>query len=220
MNTLVQKLITIQSTLKAPKNQRNNFGGYNYRSCEDILEAVKPLLAEQGLILTISDDMVMLGNRFYVKASATITDGENSVTNVAYAREEETKKGMDSAQITGAASSYARKYALNGLLCIDDTKDPDATNDHGKAEKPKKYDPIPWDKKVEPTKNDEIVQKKVKECKETIAKREKFVEDDGEYATITRFANKIYGLGYEKDANEIMSLLEEKTEKDSIPDFK
>ena len=217
MNTLVQKLITIQSTLKAPKNQRNNFGGYNYRSCEDILEAVKPLLAEQGLILTISDDMVMLGNRFYVKASATITDGENSITNVAYAREEETKKGMDSSQITGAASSYARKYALNGLLCIDDTKDADATNDNGKTEKPKKYDPILYDKKSETTKNDEIVRNRVEECKASIAKHEKYVEGDADHLKITTFANKIYGLGYEKDANEIMGLLDEKTDKDYIP---
>ena len=218
MNTLVEKLIKIQSTLKAPKNQRNNFGGYNYRSCEDILEAVKPLLAEQGLILTISDDMVMLGNRFYVKASATITDGENSITNVAYAREEETKKGMDSSQITGAASSYARKYALNGLLCIDDTKDADATNDHGKLDKPKRYEPVLCSTK-ETTKNDELVQKKVKECRDTIAKREKFIEGEAEYEAIARFANKIHSLGYEKDANEIIALLEAKTEKDAIPDF-
>lgn len=133
MKTLVEKISWIQSNLKAPKNQRNNFGGYNYRSCEDILEAVKPLLAEKGLVLTVGDEMVMLGDRFYVKSTASITDGEHEITNTAYARESLEKKGMDSSQITGATSSYARKYALNGLLCIDDTKDADATNDHGKG---------------------------------------------------------------------------------------
>lgn len=215
MNPLVSKIIKIQSTLKAPKNQRNNFGGYNYRSCEDILESVKPLLAEQGLILTISDEMVMLGNRFYVKAEATITDGENKITNTAYAREEETKKGMDASQITGAASSYARKYALNGLLCIDDTKDADATNDHGKAEKPTpKKTPTP---QPTTTANDEIVRKKVAECKASIEKHDKYVEGDSAYQTIANFANKIHGLGYENEANEIIGLLEAKTDKDSIP---
>ena len=133
---LYEKLRAVQSALKAPKGQENKFGGYRYRSCEDILEAVKPLLAENGLALTISDEIVLVGERYYVKATATITDGENSVSVTAYAREEETKKGMDAAQITGSASSYARKYSLNGLLAVDDTKDPDATNDHGKA-KPK-----------------------------------------------------------------------------------
>lgn len=133
MKTLVEKISWIQSNLKAPKNQRNNFGGYNYRSCEDILEAVKPLLAEKGLVLIVGDEMVMLGDRFYVKSTASITDGEHEITNTAYARESLEKKGMDSSQITGATSSYARKYALNGLLCIDDTKDADATNDHGKG---------------------------------------------------------------------------------------
>jgi len=215
MNNLLEKLIKIQSTLKAPKNQRNNFGGYNYRSCEDILEAVKPLLAENGLILTISDEMVMLGNRYYVKAEAVITDGTDKIINCAYAREEETKKGMDASQITGAASSYARKYALNGLLCIDDTKDADATNDHGKLEKPKKDEHA----SVDTTKNDEIVRKKVEECKRSIAKHTKYVDGDADQQTIARFANKIHGLGYEKEANEIISLLEEKTEKDAIPDF-
>ena len=128
MKTLVEKVNWIQSNLKAPKNQRNNFGGYNYRSCEDILEAVKPLLAEKGLVLTVGDEVVQLGDRFYVKATASITDGEHEITNTAYAREALEKKGMDASQITGATSSYARKYALNGLLCIDDTKDADDPN--------------------------------------------------------------------------------------------
>lgn len=134
----MKELLAIQSALKAPKNQYNKFGGYKYRSCEDILEAVKPLLAEEKSVLTLSDDMIMLGNRFYIKATATIknsTGGEVSTTS--YARETEARKGMDDSQITGSTSSYARKYALNGLFLIDDTKDADATNNHedmGKSE--------------------------------------------------------------------------------------
>lgn len=136
----MKRLIEIQKALKAPKNQRNNFGNYNYRSCEDILEAVKPLLAKQGLALIIEDEVLAVESRFYVVATATIFDeeGKKIAQTSAFAREEETKKGMDSSQITGAASSYARKYALNGLFAIDDTKDSDATNTHDKEEKPNK----------------------------------------------------------------------------------
>ena len=130
-----QKLQGIQSSLKAPKGQTNNFGGYRYRSAEDILTSVKPLLAEWACTLVITDEMVEVGGRVYVKSTAVIAstdDSSDSSIHVnAYAREAETKKGMDDAQITGSASSYARKYALNGLFAIDDTKDPDATNDHG-----------------------------------------------------------------------------------------
>ena len=129
----IERVSKIQQELKAPKNQRNNFGGYNYRSCEDILEAVKPLLG--GLILTLNDEIIQVGDRVYVKATATITDGDHSVSTTANAREPLAKKGMDESQITGAASSYARKYALNGLFDIDDTKDADATNTHGKEDK-------------------------------------------------------------------------------------
>lgn len=132
-----QKLQGIQTELKAPKGQTNKFGGYRYRSCEDILTALKPLLAQYTCTLAISDDIVEVGGRVYVKATATLasTSSEDDYTiNVnGFAREAETKKGMDDAQITGSASSYARKYALNGLFAIDDTKDPDATNDHGKS---------------------------------------------------------------------------------------
>lgn len=124
---LTEKLAAIQLELKAPKKQYNKFGGYAYRNCEDILEAVKPLL--NGLILTISDEMVLVGNRVYVKATATISDGSESLFVHAYAREPESRKGMDDSQVTGSASSYARKYALNGLFLIDDTKDADATNE-------------------------------------------------------------------------------------------
>lgn len=132
-----EKLVAIQSDLKAPKGQKNTFGGYKYRSCEDILEAVKPLLAREGLVLNISDEVLEIGGRFYVKAKATITDGQNFQTSTAYAREAETKKGMDPAQVTGTSSSYARKYALNGLFCIDDTKDPD-TDEYTKRTSGKK----------------------------------------------------------------------------------
>jgi hypothetical protein len=146
MSTIHAKLVAIQSDLKAPKNQTNAFGKYKYRSCEDILEAAKPLLKEHGLVLTLSDDIVEVGGRVYVRASASVTDGENHVQTTAFARESLDKKGMDDAQITGSASSYARKYALNGLFCIDDTKDSDATNDHGKA--PQKPITVPQSKYV------------------------------------------------------------------------
>lgn len=122
----MKELTTIQTRLRAPKSRRNKFGGYNYRSCEDILNAVKPLLAETGCNLTVADDIVPVGTRIYVKATATLVNEAGETASVtAYAREEEAKKGMDAAQITGAASSYARKYALNGLFCIDDSQDPD-----------------------------------------------------------------------------------------------
>lgn len=126
----MKELQIIQSRLKAPKGQYNQFGKYNYRSCEDILEAVKPLLEEQKCTLTLTDDIVMVGDRIYVKATATIKtiDGGSQCSVTAFAREEAEKKGMDSSQVTGAASSYARKYALNGLFCIDDVKDSDVTN--------------------------------------------------------------------------------------------
>lgn len=159
----MKRLIEIQNELKAPKSQRNSFGGYNYRSCEDILEAVKPLLKKQGLSLVISDDVIAVDggyditevskdlktnketskhiiaqNRVYIKATATLYDSEGKMIaqTSALAREEETKKGMDASQLTGSTSSYARKYALNGLFAIDDTKDADAINTHDKENKP------------------------------------------------------------------------------------
>ena len=126
----MKELISIQSELKAPKTQFNKFGGYKYRKAEDILEAVKPLLAKQKCTLIITDDIVLVGNRIYVKATATIKNEKGECeTSTGWAREEETKKGMDGSQITGASSSYARKYALNGLFAIDDNADSDATND-------------------------------------------------------------------------------------------
>jgi len=125
----------IQSELKAPKGQKNNFGNYSYRSAEDILSAVKPLLQKHGAALILTDALQALEGRIFVKSTACLHhDGGTPFTADGFAEHAETKKGMDQAQITGSASSYARKYALNGLLCIDDTKDPDATNTHGKGE--------------------------------------------------------------------------------------
>lgn len=130
---IYKQLRELQAELKAPKNQRNNFGNYNYRSAEDILEALKPLAVKHGLTFTIMDSVVEVAGRVYVEATVTAyNDDSEVITSNGYAREEETKKGMDGSQVTGAASSYARKYALNGLLLIDDTKDSDATNTHGK----------------------------------------------------------------------------------------
>ena len=122
---LTQKLLNVQRDLKAPKGQYNSFGKYKYRSAEDILEAVKPINVRNGILLTITDEPILIGEWHYIKASATVTDGVDNLTVTAYARESETKKGQDLSQITGTASSYARKYALNGLYLIDDTKDAD-----------------------------------------------------------------------------------------------
>ena len=132
-NSTQTALARVQQKLKAPKDKKNNFGGYKYRSCESILEAAKPLLAEEGLLLTITDDITLIGDRFYIKATATVTStGENAepLSVTAFAREELTKKGMDASQVKGASSSYARKYALNGLFLIDDTKDADTDEYH------------------------------------------------------------------------------------------
>jgi hypothetical protein len=137
---MITKLALIQQELCAPKNQYNSYGKYNYRSCEDILEGLKPCLEKTGCALTISDELIVVGERYYVKATATLHDNETDkkISNVAYAREELTKKGMDASQITGAASSYARKYALNGLFCIDDVKDADTRDNRQKEAKAQK----------------------------------------------------------------------------------
>lgn len=137
MKNILTKLNIIQTKLSVPKNQRNNFGNYNYRSSEDILEGVKPLLDETKTIINVSDEIEMFDNRFYVKATATIYDIETgeSISAVGYAREEESKKGMDASQLTGSTSSYARKYALNGLLAIDDNKDADSIEPNNKSTK-------------------------------------------------------------------------------------
>lgn len=149
--TIHKKLSKAQKTLKAPKNQYNSFGKYKYRSCEDILEGLKSVLDDCTVV--VSDEIVAVGNRVYVKATATFSDGTEHVSNTAYAREAEQKKGMDESQVTGTASSYARKYALNGLFLIDDTKDADSMDN--REAKPKtdftalieKYKSLPDDQK-------------------------------------------------------------------------
>lgn len=142
--SVYEKLSKVQSELKAPKGQYNSFGKYKYRSCEDILEAVKPLNAKHGVVLTVGDEVVEISNRFYVKATAVFVDIESGekIINTALAREDDSKKGMDGSQITGTASSYARKYCLNGLYCIDDTKDADTDEyRHQQERKPQESKP-------------------------------------------------------------------------------
>lgn len=142
--SVYEKLSKVQSELKAPKGQYNSFGKYKYRSCEDILEAVKPLNAKHGVVLTVGDEVVEISNRFYVKATAVFVDIESGekIINTALAREDDAKKGMDGSQITGTASSYARKYCLNGLFCIDDTKDADTDEyRHQQERKPQENKP-------------------------------------------------------------------------------
>ena len=164
--TLIQKLNVIQTKLKAPKNQWNEFGKYSYRNCEDILESVKPLLNETRTSLTLSDEMISIGNRNYVKATATLYDNESDavIEVTANAREAETVKGQQDAQITGATSSYARKYALNGLFAIDDTKDADSQNNgQGAQEPPKKpaqkakVNNVPFPEVPQETKSDKLL---------------------------------------------------------------
>jgi len=159
----MKELIKIQSELKVSKSQRNLFGKYNYRSCEDILEGVKPLLTANGCILTLSDEVVLIGERYYIKSTATITNSEaQSISTTAYARESLDKKGMDSAQISGAASSYSRKYCLNGLLAIDDTKDAD-TQDNTKQQVPQQKS-----KTIDDIKQIEALRKEINILYETI----------------------------------------------------
>lgn len=140
---LQEALIAIQKKLKAPKDLYNKFGNYKYRSAESILEAVKPLLAENGVLLTITDELVMIGTRYYVKSTATAQKGGETMCGIGYAREDDSKKGMDGSQVTGASSSYARKYALNGLFLIDDTKDADNDEYRNQQEKAPKQQPKP-----------------------------------------------------------------------------
>ena len=204
MENISEVLHFIQKTLKAPKNQRNTFGNYNFRSCEDIVEAVKPILPDKAT-LKLSDEMVMLGNRYYVKATASLFYAGQCESVSAYAREAESRKGMDDGQLTGATSSYARKYALNGLFMIDDQKDADATNDHGKAEKPK----------VEPKPEPELTpaQKKAKEFLEKCSRELKAVTD---LATLEMWE----GLEEIKAGRETISLAQKKWLQDKINEVK
>ena len=140
---IYEKLAKVQAELKAPKGQFNSFGKYHYRSQEDILEAVKPILSRQGMTINLTDDIVLVGERYYVKSTATVSDGTDTISVTAFAREPSEKKGMDESQITGTASSYARKYALNGLFAIDDTKDSDAEEQQKQAIEKREATPLP-----------------------------------------------------------------------------
>ena len=188
----MNKLVTIQKNLKVPKNQKNEFGGYNYRSCEDILEAVKPLLSEMNLSLSISDEIVLIGTRYYIKATVTLKDDNNIIGETsAYAREAETVKGQQDAQITGSASSYARKYALNGLFAIDDTKDADSQNNgQGAQEPPKKpaqkakANNVPFPEVPQETKSDKLL-KALNGDKDRFMKAQQWVDERfGEHVNI------------------------------------
>ncbi|HCR1140777.1 TPA: ERF family protein [Klebsiella aerogenes] len=183
MAELIKKIIAIQESLNAPKGQYNSFGKYHYRSCEDIMAALKPLLSREGVLQYITDDVVMIGERFYVKATVTVTDGVDSISNSAFAREEETKKGSDGAQITGAASSYARKYALNGMYNIDDAKDAD-TDEHKHQQNSapaKQSKPSPTPAQVLKAFTDAAAQKtSVDELKQAFAKAWKMLEGTDE----------------------------------------
>lgn len=154
-NSLHKQLLKVQERLKVPKDQYNNFGKYRYRSAESILEAVKPLNAEHGLLLTLTDEPLLIGEWHYIKATARITNGEETHEVTAYARESQDKKGMDHMQITGTASSYARKYALNGLYLIDDTKDADTDEYQKQSNKPQQQ------KSKQPTEKQLTIQNKL-----------------------------------------------------------
>jgi hypothetical protein len=199
-----EKLMNIQANLKAPKNQYNAFGKYKYRSCEDILEAVKPLLVENKMTLVISDSIEGVNQKNYVKATVVLTDVENGdkIESAAYAREADNKKGMDDSQITGATSSYARKYALNGLFGIDDSKDADSTNTHGKEAKTKP----PKKKSAKTVSEDEIleIEKLISETGIDKAKFQKWLKDSFKASKI----DDIPQVAYAK----VISVLESKKE--------
>lgn len=170
---LNEKLLYVQSKLNAPKSQYNSFGKYHYRNCEDIQEAVKPLLQEVGATLVIGDELIQIADRFYIKATAKFMDckSEHMVTNTAFAREEAEKKGMDASQVTGSASSYARKYALNGLFCIDDVKDADNQDNTARGKKPSGGNskagakPAPASEGGSPINTEEILAEKIDQAK-------------------------------------------------------
>lgn len=176
---LKEKLLNIQVELKAEKGQYNSFGKYSYRSCEDILEALKPHLAKEKAIVKLEDKVIQVGDRYYIEATASIYDVESDevIHNTASAREEENKKGMDASQVSGATSSYARKYALNGLFGIDDNKDSDSTNKHGKEDSTpsKKTTPKKEEPKLTPRQLQEVEIKDL--CRDLVAKHGAEVKD-------------------------------------------
>ena len=185
MSNLTKSLIKVQSELKAPKGQRNKFGNYNYRSAEDILEAVKPLLAANGLTMQISDTVQEVAGIPYVESMVIVSDGTDQLVVTAQAGIDPNRKGMDIAQCFGASSSYARKYALNGMFLIDDTKDPDATNDHGRASTPAQSAPT----KVKLTKD--VMDKMIKAVAD--GKRDAVENALGKYEVTPAQRKKILG---------------------------
>lgn len=209
-----EKLMNIQAELNVPKSNYNEFGKYHYRSCEDILEALKPLLKKYKVSLILSDEVVQIGDRYYIQSTATLIDAENEVSpltgqgiikSIAYAREDEQKKGMDASQLTGSTSSYARKYALNGLFAIDDTKDSDATNKHdtGQTKKPKEQT-----KKTDDTENDLASEKQLK-CIYALAKQKNYSSE-----SMASYIKEVYGKNSskeltKKEASELIEMLNE-----------
>lgn len=189
---IYEKLINIQTELKAPKNQYNSFGKYNYRNCEDILEAVKPLNKKYGCVLTVADRIFMVGERYYVEAHARLTNVEKPdeyIDNIAYARESETKSGMDASQITGATSSYARKYCLNGLYNIDDTKDADTDNFAEQTQTAKKQE-AEAKAKIKKGKDLPIGQK---EAEELLTLMKSITDKNGNTLNIDAYLDKQFG---------------------------
>lgn len=208
MNMIYKKLLNIQTELKAPKSQYNSFGKYSYRSCEDILEALKPLLKEYDAVVTISDEVVNIGDRFYIKAVVSFIDLETGevLKNTAFAREEENKKGCDASQVSGATSSYARKYALNGLFGIDDNKDSDSTNKHGKEDSTpsKKTTPKKEESKLTPRQLQEVEIKDL--CRDLVAKHGAEIKD--KCISILKEFEPIKGLTKDMTDEQVASALE------------
>ena len=200
-----QKLARVQSKLKAPKDLKNNFGGYNYRNVEAIYEAVKPLLLEEGLVLSITDEVVEMSDRIYIKATATVTDGFGSLSATGYAREAGMKKGMDEAQVTGSCSSYARKYALGGLFLIDDNKDIDSIE-------PEKEKPASTDKKSE-----KEVEKKSSEAE----KPKKSDDELANKATVDKMIAEFAKIGIkESDVFKYLGLTRDTVKNSDIPNLR
>ena len=205
---IYEKLSVVQTELKAPKTQFNGFGKYKYRNCEDILEAVKPLLAKNKLTILVSDMVENVNDRFYIKATVTLVDvetGENTTTQ-AYAREEENKKGMDSSQLTGSTSSYARKYALNGMFLIDDTKDADTTNNHGNDQKNENKDTNKSDKQQQKKETKKIT---IETYLEAIRKYEKEYQTEIKDYLVDKALMEIKDLNLEQ-AKELAIQIKEK----------
>lgn len=213
MSELVKKLIWIQNRLKAPKSQYNSFSNFYYRSAEDILEALKPLLAEQELTLFINDEIVQIGERYYIKAICTLTDGKENIETQAFAREAENKKGSDESQITGACSSYARKYALNGMFCIDDAKDPDSEDNRESNKKQTKRE---FGKKTETKKEESKPEEFISEDMDIILGLDEIQTLKGLTCYFNTYQSKVKDKSaFIKAVNARRTLIQEKTNDNS-----